>query len=228
MGKGVLVLNLELEPYDWALWLQHRLVEARREGRIEDALILLEHEPVITLGRRADEGHILASREELAAEGIEVYRVERGGEVIYHGPGQLVGYPILDLRGHRQDVGWYMHSLEEALIRTLGDFDIAAERLEGVIGVWANRAKIAALGARIENWITYHGFALNVDPQMSHFGLIIPCGITDRGVTSMREVLSHPVDLNSVRRHLVQHFAEVFAVSIQEISLSELEVTLSN
>jgi len=228
MSKSVLLLNLEREPYDWALDLQHRLVQARREGRIEDVLVLLEHEPVITTGRHGDEGHILASREELAAEGIEVYRVERGGDVIYHGPGQLVGYPILDLRHHRLDVGWYMHSLEEVLIRTLRDFGIAAERLEGIIGVWVKGAKIAALGARIENWITYHGFALNVAPQMAHFRLIIPCGIGDRGITSMREALGHPVDLNSVRRHLAQHFADVFAVTIQEVSLSELEVALSN
>jgi len=228
MSQKVLVLNLELEPYGWALDLQHRLVQATREGRIEDVLILLEHEPVITTGRHGDEGHILASREELAAEGIEVYRVERGGDVIYHGPGQLVGYPILDLRCHRRDVGWYMHSLEEVLIRTLRDFGIAAERLEGIIGVWVRGAKITALGARIENWITYYGFALNVAPQMAHFQLIIPCGIGDRGITSMREALGHPVDLNSVRRHLAQHFADVFAVTIQEVSLSELEVALSN
>jgi len=228
MDRRVLVLNLGLEPYDWALDLQHRLVRARREGRVEDVLILLEHEPVITIGRHGDEGHILVPREELAAEGIEVYRVERGGDVTYHGPGQLVGYPILDLRCHRRDVGWYMHSLEEVLIRTLEDFGIAAERLEGIIGVWVKEAKIAALGARIENWITYHGFALNVDPQMAHFQLIVPCGIGDRGVTSMRKVLGHPVDLDSVRRHLAQHFADVFAVTIQEVSLSGLEATFSN
>lgn len=228
MSKRVLLLNLERKPYDWTLRLQHRLVEARGEGRIEDVFILLEHEPVITIGRHGDEGHILVPRKKLAAEGIEVYRVERGGDVTYHGPGQLVGYPILDLRCHSRDVGWYMHSLEEVLIRTLGDFDIAAERLEGIIGVWFRGGKIAALGARIKNWITYHGFALNVDPHMAHFRLIIPCGIGDRDVISMREALGHPVDLDSVRCHLAQHFADIFAATIQEASLSELEDMLSN
>lgn len=218
----MLLLNLGLEPYNQALDLQHRLVAARREGRIEDVFILLEHPPVITLGRRGDEGNIVASRELLARLGIEVHRVERGGDVTYHGPGQLLGYPILDLRGHRQDVGWYMHSLEEVLIRALADFGIEAGRLEGRIGVWVGDKNIAALGARIEEWITYHGFALNVSPDLSHFDLIIPCGYKGIGVTSMEEVLGEAPEMREVRRSVAQRFSEVFGVEVRQAALEEL------
>jgi len=222
MGKEMLLLNLGLEPYNRALDLQHRLVAARREGRIEDALVLLEHPPVITLGRRGDERNIVASRELLAQLGIEVHRVERGGDVTYHGPGQLVGYPILDLRGHRQDVGWYMHSLEEVLIRALSDFGVEAGRLEGRIGVWIGDKNIAALGARIEEWITYHGFALNVSPDLSHFDLIIPCGLKEFAVTSMEEVLGEPPDMEAVRRAVTSRFGEVFDVRLKEAKGEEI------
>ncbi|MFQ6058441.1 MAG: lipoyl(octanoyl) transferase LipB [Anaerolineae bacterium] len=220
------LLNLSLEPYDRALELQHRLVAARKEGRGEDVLILLEHPPVITLGRRADESHITASPELLARLGIRVHRVERGGDVTYHGPGQIVGYPILDLRGHRQDVGWYVHSLEEVLIRALADFGVAAQRVEGAVGVWVGDGKIAAIGARIESWVTYHGFALNVDPDLRHFDLIIPCGIQDKAVTSMRRVLGQPVDLSAVRRRLAQRFGEVFGVTLEEVTLKDLTMLI--
>jgi lipoic acid synthetase len=224
MGKEMLLLNLGLEPYNRALDLQHRLVAARREGRIEDLLILLEHPPVITLGRRGDEGNIVASRELLARLGIEVHRVERGGDVTYHGPGQLIGYPILDLRGHRQDVGWYMHSLEEVLIRALSDFGVEAGRLEGRIGVWIGDKNIAALGARIEEWITYHGFALNVSPDLSHFDLMIPCGLKEFGVTSMKEVLGQAPEVSEVRKSVVQRFSQVFGVEIRQAVLEEFLV----
>jgi len=209
------LLDLGLEPYDRALDLQHRLVAARREGRIEDVLILLEHPPVITLGRRGDESNIVASRELLARLGVEVHRVERGGDVTYHAPGQLVGYPILDLRGHRQDVGWYMRSLEEVLIRALSDFGVEAGRVEGRIGVWIGDKNIAALGARIEEWITYHGFALNVSPDLSHFDLIVPCGYSGMGVTSIQEVLGEAPGMSEVRKSVAQRFSEVFGVEIR-------------
>ena len=221
MGKELYLLNLGLEPYNQALDLQHRLVAARREGRIEDVLILLEHPPVITLGRRGDESNIVASRELLACLGIEVHRVERGGDVTYHGPGQLLGYPILDLRGYRQDVGWYMHSLEEVLIRALADFGVEAGRLEGRIGVWVGDKNIAALGARIEEWITYHGFALNVSPDLSHFDFIIPCGYKGIGVTSMEEVLGEAPEMSEVRKSVAQRFGEVFGVEMRRATLEE-------
>lgn len=222
----MLLLNLGLEPYNQALELQHRLVAARREGRIEDVLILLEHPPVITLGRRGDESNIVASRELLAQLGIEVHRVERGGDVTYHGPGQLVGYPILDLGRHRKDVGWYMHSLEEVLIRALSDFGVEADRQEGRIGVWIGEKNIAALGARIEEWITYHGFALNVSPDLSHFDLIIPCGYRGVGVTSMEEALGGRPEMGEVRQMVVARFGEVFGATLREMGEEEIRRVL--
>ncbi len=222
MEKELYLLNLGIEPYDRTLDLQHQLVAARREGRVEDLLILLEHPPVITLGRHGDESNIVASRELLARLGIEVHRVERGGDVTYHGPGQLVGYPILDLREHRQDVGWYMHSLEEVLIRALSDFGVEASRREGRIGVWIGEKNIAALGARIEKGITYHGFALNVSTDLSHFDLIIPCGYRDVGVTSMEEVLEEAPDMEAVRRAVALRFGEVFDVRLKEAKREEI------
>jgi len=214
------VLNLGLEPYESALRLQHQLVAARRQGTIDDMLLLLQHPPVITLGRRGDEANILVSKEQLAELGVEVHRVERGGEVTYHGPGQLVGYPILDLRQHRTDVGWYMQSLEEVLIRTLADFGIAACRLQGKIGVWLDeRNKIGALGVRIEDWITYHGFALNVAEDLTHFQLIVPCGLANVGVTSMEKALGEAVDMVAVRERATENFCAVFAVIASEATL---------
>lgn len=217
------VLNLGLEPYDTALELQHRLVAARRDGRVEDTLILLEHPPVITLGRRGDESNILVSRQWLVDQGIQVRRVERGGDVTYHGPGQLVGYSVMDLRQHRQDVGWYMHSLEEVLIRTLSDFGIVAKRLPGNIGVWLDdNRKLAALGARIEDWITYHGFALNVSTDISHFRLIVPCGLVGKEVTSMEKVLGRKVGMAEVRERISDNFSRVFDIEMRIVALGDL------
>jgi lipoic acid synthetase len=221
--KPLIVLNLGQQPYQAALQLQHQLVAARRQGTIDDTLLLLQHPPVITLGRRGNEENILVSKERLAELGIHVHRVERGGDVTYHGPGQLVGYPILDLRQHRTDVGWYMHSLEEVLIRTLADFGIAATRWPGNIGVWVDeRSKIGALGARIDNWITYHGFALNVSQDLSHFQLIVPCGLANVGVTSMEKILGGPVDTATVRERVTENFCAVFALTANETSLHDV------
>lgn len=220
--RRVWLLNLGLVPYPKALDLQHRLVAARKEGRIDDVLILLEHPPVITLGRRADETHVIASHDLLARHGISVHRVERGGDVTYHGPGQIVGYPILDLRGYRKDVGWYVRSLEEVLLRVLARFGIEGSLKDGLIGVWVGEAKVAAIGARIENWITYHGFALNVDPDMSHFQLIVPCGIADKDVISISQILGRTVQPEEIRPHLAQCFGEVFDVALEDLSPGSL------
>ncbi len=245
--RAVSILNLGTVPYGEALDLQHRLVAARKKGQVPDLLLLLEHPPVFTLGRNAREEHILASREYLDQLGIQVFRVERGGDVTYHGPRQLVGYPILDLRDFRMDVGWYVHSLEEMLIRTVGAFGLTARRVGEVdgkrdpkyVGVWVDNpspeplvrriqpdAKLAQIGARIESWITYHGFALNVDPIMQHFQLIVPCGITDKPVTSMALALGKPVEMREVRRELVRKFEEVFGAAARETSLQELHLPL--
>jgi lipoate-protein ligase B len=217
------VLNLGPKPYDDALELQHQLVAARRDGRTGDTLILLEHPPVITLGRRGDESNILASRQWLADHGIQVCRVERGGDVTYHGPGQLVGYSIMNLRQHRQDVSWYVHSLEEMLIRSLSDFGVLAKRLPGSIGVWVDDSrKIAALGVRIEDWITYHGFALNVVTDLSYFRLIVPCGLAGKEITSMEKALGKGVDMREVREQVSHNFSRVFNVEIRRVALSDL------
>jgi lipoate-protein ligase B len=212
----LLVLNLEREPYERAWKLQHALVKARQEGRIDDILILLEHEPVITLGRMADARHVLASAEQLRQTGITVQRIERGGDATYHGPGQLVGYPILSLEEHYLGVSDYMHALEEVLIRTLADFGLPAERRKGNIGVWVRGAKIAALGARVERGVTYHGFALNVTTNLAHFAFIVPCGLADAQVTSMQQQLGKTVDMQVVRGRVTWHFGQAFAVSMEE------------
>jgi len=216
--RALSVLSLDLVPYSRALDLQRALVAARREGQVPDTLLLLRHPPVITLGRRGDEGNILVSQQWLAENGIEVHRVERGGDVTYHGPGQLIGYPILDLSSHRKDVGWYMHSLEEVLLRTLRDLGISGQRLPGHIGVWLDeQRKIASLGVRIERWITYHGFALNVGEESSQFSLIVPCGLVGRQMTFVEAVLGKPVDISRVKEHVVRHFCAVFDLAVEEM-----------
>lgn len=221
------LLNLGLEPYDEMLDLQHRLMKAVREDELEGSFILLEHPPVITLGYRASEANIIASPELLSRMGVEVHRVERGGDVTYHGPGQLVGYPILNLQTLGQGLRRYIWSLEEVLIRTLRSFGIGAERREGLSGVWVGEAKIAAVGVRVRRWITSHGFALNVNPDMSLFELILPCGLPGKGVTSMQELLGKTVDAESVRRQVVWHFSQVFRAHLVPISEEELEARLA-
>jgi len=208
-------------PYDRAWALQRALVAERKEGLGEDRLIFVEHPPVITLGRRAVASHILADETFLAARDIPVYAIERGGDVTYHGPGQLVAYPILDLRLHRKDVRWYANALLETLVRTLGAFGVHAWAREGrETGVWVDGdrgpAKIAALGVRIERWVTYHGVALNVDPCLADFDLIVPCGLAGVRTTSMARLLGRSVDLVEAREAFVRSFGEVFDVSLAE------------
>lgn len=232
------LVNLGTVPYAEALALQHRVVQARKRAALNDTLLLLEHPPVYTLGRNARDSNILASRDFLQGIGIEVYRVERGGDVTYHGPRQLVGYPILDLHNFRQDVGWFVRSMEEMLIRVLADYGIQGRRIEKLVGVWVTNpqsggdgaispdAKIVQIGARIENWITYHGFALNVDPEMAHFDLIVPCGISDKAVTSMARVLQHPVDMVAVRERVALQFGKVFGAEMVRVTAEEFYAAL--
>ena len=203
-------------PYGEALALQRTLVEDRRHGRVGDLLLLVEHPPVITLGVRGDGGraHILASPDALSARGIEVHETGRGGDVTYHGPGQIVGYPIIDLKPDRCDVHRYVRDLEEVLIRAVSDFGIEAGRIAGLTGIWVGPDKLAAIGVRISRWITSHGFALNVATDLSRFGLIVPCGITDKGVTSMEHLLGHPVPMDEVGNAVASRFAETFGRSV--------------
>jgi lipoyl(octanoyl) transferase len=198
--------------YADGLAMQRALVEDRRAGRVGDLLLLLEHPHVLTLGVRGDRGraHILASPELLQSRGVSVHESGRGGDITYHGPGQLVGYPIIDLRPDRCDVHRYVRDLEEVLIRVAGDFGVTASRVEGLTGVWVGRDKLAAIGVRIARWITSHGFALNVSTDLENFNLIVPCGIADRGVTSLERLLGRPVNSASVEDRIGFHFAAVF------------------
>jgi lipoyl(octanoyl) transferase len=199
-------------PYADALALQHRLVEDRRAGQIPDTLLLVEHPHVLTLGvRQGGRDHVLVSEEILSARGIELHHTGRGGDVTYHGPGQVVGYPILDLKPDRCDVHRYVRDLEEVLIRVAAEYGIEAGRIEGLTGVWAGGEKLAAIGVRISRWITSHGFAFNVATDLEYFSLIVPCGIADRGVTSLSRLLSRPVAPAEVEELVARHFAEVFA-----------------
>ena len=207
-------------PYTDGLDLQRALVEDRRAGRIDDVLLLVEHPHVLTLGVKGDGGrsHILAAAAALAARGVEVHEAGRGGDITYHGPGQIVGYPIIDLKPDRCDVHRYIRDLEEVLIRAAGDVGVEAGRVPGLSGVWAGPdrgAKLAAIGVRISRWITSHGFALNVATDLAFFDLIVPCGIAGRSVTSLRR-LGCAADRALVERRIVDRFCDVFERDVAE------------
>lgn len=229
------LLQLGTVDYATGLRLQQRLVELRKEGRIGDVLLLLEHTPVITLGRNAKAANVLASPEQLAERGVEVSECDRGGDVTFHGPGQLVGYPIFDLRafpsadGKRKTLGVieYVRRLEEVMIRTCADFGIPTKRIAGLTGVWTDssrgasrdpvfppEAKIAALGVHISRGVTSHGFALNVSTDLDYFNLIIPCGITSKPVTSIEKELAKEVPLQDVAHSISRNFGQVFSSQI--------------
>jgi lipoyl(octanoyl) transferase len=205
------VLRLGRIAYADALELQNQLVAQRRAGEIPDTLLLLEHPHVITRGSGAHEENVLVSAEERAERGIELFETGRGGDVTYHGPGQLVGYPILDLKPDRQDLHRYLRDLEEMLIGVLGEFGLRGSRKEGLTGVWVDDRKLAAIGVRVSSgWITSHGFALNVATDLSFFGAIVPCGIRDHGVGSIAEEVSRPVTLAEAEDAVVRQMARVF------------------
>jgi len=203
-------------PYAQAWALQRDLVRARQRGEIPDVLVLLEHPPVVTIGRSGDPAHMRVPRADLAARGIELFKVERGGSATYHGPGQLVGYPIVDLRMVNEDVGCYVRTLEATIIATLQAFGITAGREPGLPGVWVAGAKICALGVAVQRRVTMHGFALNVTTALDGFALINPCGL-DRPVTSMAAVLGRPVDLGEVRAAYAGQFGAAFEIALNRI-----------
>lgn len=222
MERHVVCRRLGRVPYAEALALQERLVAARVAGSIPDTLLMLEHPPVITLGRGAKEAHLRFGRESLAARGIEVFDTGRGGDVTYHGPGQLVAYPILDLSPDRQDVRRYVKDLEETMIRACADFGLGAERIAGLNGTWLRSTelgdrKIGAIGVRISRWVTMHGLALNVTTNLAHFALIVPCGIVGKGVTSLGLELDRPVAMADAMDALERRFAEVFSARIERL-----------
>ncbi len=213
------VLQLGTVDYATALRLQQSLVELRKQGRVEDVLLLLEHTPVITLGRNAQRKNVLRSEEDLARRGVEVFECDRGGDVTFHGPGQLVAYPIFDLRRFTPKLGAveFVRRLEEVLIRTCGEFGIATERIPGRTGVWTSggkQAKIAAIGVHISRGVTSHGFALNAETDLDYFRFIVPCGISDKPVTSMSRELGRSVEVASVIAAVGRHFGEVFGSEV--------------
>jgi lipoyl(octanoyl) transferase len=201
---------LGLTTYTEGLRLQERAVEQLRAGVGSEQLLMLEHPHVFTLGRGADAANILADDQQRQSLSIEVHETGRGGDVTYHGPGQLVGYPMINLKPDRCDVHRYVRDIEEVLIRTVGEYGIKGERIAGLTGVWVGSEKLAAIGVRIARWITSHGFALNINTDLAYFQMIVPCGIPDKGVTSLARLTGSAVDLREVAGGVARHFAEVF------------------
>jgi lipoate-protein ligase B len=214
--RKLLIKRLGRVEYGAALAIQKATELGVKEGRDPDTLLLLEHPHTLTVGRRGDSAGILMSSDLLAARGVSVFETNRGGKVTYHGLGQIVGYPIINLSPDREDVHAFVRDLEEVLIRTLTDYGIAAFRIEGLTGVHTPRGKVAAIGVHIARWITTHGFALNVNTDLSFFNLIIACD--GEQVTSMQDLLGHEIDLREVEDHIVRHFAEVFELPVGELS----------
>jgi len=206
------IRRLGVVPFGEALAMQRALVEERRAGRVPDLLLLLQHPPVITLGVRPDasRANIVATPQHLAELGVEVHETGRGGDVTYHGPGQVVGYPILDLKPDRCDVHRYVRDLEEVMIRVCAAYGVEAGRIGGLTGAWVGAEKIGAIGVRIARWITSHGFAFNVTTDLSHFNLIVPCGLAGRGVTSLERATGRRVRLQEIEDALARSFAAVF------------------
>jgi len=211
-------------PYAEALELQRSIARDRISGAIsQDVLLLMEHPPVITLGRSSKEKNLTASPEFLQSRGVELFEVERGGDVTFHGPGQLVGYPIIDLKRHRQDLHWYLRSIEQALINSLADYGIPGERNTAYTGVWTHGKKIASIGVHARDWVTWHGFALNVTTELSYFNLIVPCGIDGVVMTSIaRELGVEQVSARDVTERVTAKFAEAFDLTAVVTSRSAL------
>jgi lipoyl(octanoyl) transferase len=229
--KSCLIVELGLIGYADAWSLQKRLVTARKAGAIEDVLLLCEHPHVITLGRNGKREHLLASEPILKQKGVEFCATDRGGDITYHGPGQIVGYPILNLSAIRRDVVWYVRMLEEAMIRTTAEFGLHAQRIAGKTGIWVGRAendeKLAAIGVHISRWVTSHGFAYNVATDLRYFDLIVPCGIADRRATSLEKLLDRRVEYREVAPRLSKYLGEVFTLEMQPTTRETLFEKLS-
>jgi len=229
--KPCLVVDLGLTPYRAAWELQRRVVAARKAQALPDVLLLCEHPHVITLGRNGKSEHLRASEHLLRQMNVEFYPTDRGGDITYHGPGQLVGYPILDLAAIRRDVAWYVRQLEEATIRATADFGLRATRVPGRTGVWveapgAGEEKLAAIGVHISRWVTSHGFAYNVATDLRYFDLIVPCGIPDKRPTSLERLLGRPVKVAELIPRIAERFGEVFALEMQPAARKALEESL--
>ena len=221
-------MKLGLVPYAEAYDFQLKLVQSRKAGAIPDVLLLCEHPHVITLGGNGRREHLLASDNLLAQMNVEFHLSDRGGDITYHGPGQIVGYPILDLTEHKRDVRWYVEQLEEVMIRATGEFGLSAKRVEGQHGVWSDskasapEEKLGALGVHLSRWVTSHGFAYNVSTDLRYFDLIVPCGIAGKRATTLERALGRQVNAEEVERHLVEHFGEIFARNMISVPLNDL------
>src|SRR5438445_2753456 len=226
MVKNCQMVDLGLMGYAEAWALQKRLVAARKANAIEDVLLLCEHPHVITQGRNGKREHLLASEHVLQQKGVEFHATDRGGDITYHGPGQIVGYPILNLGAIRRDVVWYVRMLEEAMIRVTAEFGIATERIAGKTGIWVragnSEEELAAIGVHISRWVTSHGFAYNVSTDLRNFDLIVPCGIADRKATSLEKLLGRNVEEKEVAPQIAKHLGELLGLEMKETSRREL------
>jgi lipoyl(octanoyl) transferase len=229
--NSLLITDLGLISYSDAYFLQQRLVAARKASAIDDILLFCEHPHVITLGRNANRSNLLASQPVLRQKSVELYPTNRGGDITYHGPGQIVSYPILNLDKIKRDVGWYVRTLEEAMIRASADFGIIAYRVPGKTGIWVQAApteeKLAAIGVHISRWVTSHGFAYNVCTDLRYFDLIVPCGIADRKATSLEKLLQRRITLDEVKPRLTHHLAGLISRDPRPTSRDELESLLN-
>jgi lipoyl(octanoyl) transferase len=229
------VVDLGRIGYERAYALQQRVVAARKAALVPDVLLLCEHPHVITLGRNGHTEHLLAPEAMLRQMGVEFHSTNRGGDITYHGPGQVVAYPILNLAEIRRDVGWYVRRLEEAMIRTTAEYGISAKRVEGCTGVWANAAetdappdeeKLGAIGVHISRWITSHGLAYNVSTDLHYFDLIVPCGIAGKRATSLTKLLGHPIEMQDAAARMVRHLGDCFGREMRGVGVAELEEAL--
>jgi len=229
--NSLLITDLGLISWADAYVLQQRVVAARKAGEVDDVFLMCEHPHVITLGRSAKRANLLASEHVLRQKGVELHATNRGGDITYHGPGQIVGYPILNLNHIKRDVGWYVRSLEEVMIRASADFGVSTFRVPGKTGIWVKTGdteeKLAAIGVHISRWVTSHGFAFNVATDLRYFELIVPCGIADRKATSLEKLLARGVSLEEVKPRLTYHFAELFSLCPRSVSREELLARLA-
>ena len=207
------VQDLGNSSYKRTWELQKELQLQRIENKIDDTLLLVEHEPVYTFGKNSDENHLLQNY----PENVKLFHIERGGDITFHGPGQIVGYPIIDLHNYKMSISWYMRALEEVIIRSLDKFGISANRKDGLTGVWVEDEKIAALGVRISRWVTMHGFALNVNTDLTYYDSIIPCGIFDYGITSLKHILGEKQNISKIKSILSAVFLDVFQLKEMEV-----------